>query len=69
MGVVIEMRVKYPGGRTRNRGTDVLVLSVLVKAILCHPFIYGSPAPPLLSRTPITKYISSCKVNSSTSTK
>ena len=35
---------------------------------LCHPFIYGSPASPLLSRTPITKYISSCKVNSSTST-
>jgi hypothetical protein len=25
---------------------------------LCHPFIYGSPASPLLSRTPITKYIS-----------
>jgi hypothetical protein len=24
---------------------------------LCHPFIYGSPASPLLSRTPITKYI------------
>jgi hypothetical protein len=37
---------------------------------LCHPFIYGSPAPLLLSRirTPITKYISSCEVNSSTST-
>jgi hypothetical protein len=31
---------------------------------LCHPFIYGSPAFPLLSlsRTPITKYyIYSCK--------
>jgi hypothetical protein len=24
---------------------------------LCHPFIYGYPASPLLSRTPITKYI------------
>jgi hypothetical protein len=24
---------------------------------LCHPFIYGPPAPPLLSRTPIIKYI------------
>jgi hypothetical protein len=24
---------------------------------LCHPFIYGSSASPLLSRTPITKYI------------
>jgi hypothetical protein len=24
---------------------------------LCHPFIYGPPASPLLSRTPITKYI------------
>jgi hypothetical protein len=35
---------------------------------LCHPFIYGSPASPLLSLTPITKYISSCKINSSTST-
>jgi hypothetical protein len=35
---------------------------------LCHPFTCGSPASPLLSRTPITKYISSCKVNSSTST-
>jgi hypothetical protein len=23
MGVVIEMYVKYPGGRTRNRGADV----------------------------------------------
>ena len=33
-----------------------------------HPFIYGSPASPLLSRAPITKCISSCEVNSSTST-
>ena len=36
---------------------------------LCHPFTYGSPASPLLYRTPITKHISSCKVNSSTSTR
>jgi hypothetical protein len=36
---------------------------------LCHSFIiYGSPAFPLLSRTPITKYILPCKVNSSNST-
>jgi hypothetical protein len=35
---------------------------------LCHPFICGSPVFPLLSRTIITKCISSCKVNSSTST-
>jgi hypothetical protein len=28
-----------------------------VQSHLCHPFIYGSPAFPLLSRTPITKYI------------
>jgi hypothetical protein len=35
---------------------------------LCHPFIYGPPASPLLSRTAITKCISSCKVISSTST-
>jgi hypothetical protein len=35
---------------------------------LWHPFIYGSPASPLLSRTPVSKYIPSYKVNSSTST-
>jgi hypothetical protein len=34
---------------------------------LCHPFIYGPPVSPLLSRMPITKCVSSCKVNSSTS--
>ena len=37
------------------------------QSYLCHPFIYGSPISSLLSRTPITKYISSYKVSSSIS--
>jgi hypothetical protein len=116
MGVVIEICVKHPGGRTRKKGTAMLsylciisvlpvtvpaciaVMSVTYTSIgaqaltlvlylvscpsrssrylcvvmfwsyltitsnapsgqshLCHPFIYGSPASPLLSRinTPI----------------
>jgi hypothetical protein len=35
MGVVIEICIKYPGGRTRIRGTDIIV----------QPIMYVAPAP------------------------
>jgi hypothetical protein len=33
MGVVIETCVKYPGGRTRIRGTDVLYLYCTTRTV------------------------------------
>jgi hypothetical protein len=36
MCVVIEMCVKYPGGRTRNRGTDIIGPQPTVRSMVAN---------------------------------
>jgi hypothetical protein len=47
MGVVIEICVKYPGGRTRNRGTDMVPVFIRSTGILMNTFP-PCPFPPLI---------------------
>jgi hypothetical protein len=42
MGVVIEICIKYPGGPTRIRGTDMALLSMILPTIVGCSALYGT---------------------------
>ena len=40
MGVIIETCVKYPGGRTRIRGTDMIAKKITVLVLVLYSIYY-----------------------------